>query len=157
MKPIIFILFLLSSSLVGSALAQTGSNAYARNPPPPPNPRVVELEMALNQVQQEQHAVYQQFQMTQELRRNDLQENFPQAIQIPNSMMQAPYTTGGLSGNPPPSYDDVVRLQRERQERIEQYTRDLKRFYARYAELGEQKKALLDQLIELSKGAGTAQ
>lgn len=65
--------------------------------------------------------------------------------------MQAPYATGGLKDNPPLSYDDNVRLQRERQERIEQYTRDLKRYYARYAELGEQKRALLDQLIELTR------
>jgi hypothetical protein len=151
MKAIIFALFLLSPGFAGSTLAQTASNAYPRNPPPPPNPRVVELEMALNQVQHEQQAVYQQFQMTQELRRNDIQENFPQAIQTPNSTMQAPYATGGLKDNPPLSYDDNVRLQRERQERIEQYTRDLKRYYARYAELGEQKRALLDQLIELTR------
>ncbi|MEP6605606.1 MAG: hypothetical protein ABJA60_05765 [Nitrosospira sp.] len=157
MKPIVFALFLLSSSLAGPALAQTASNAYSKSLSSLPNPRVVELEMALNQVQQEQQAVYQQFQMTQELRRNDLQENFPQAIQTPNSTMQAPYATGGLKDNPPQSYDDVVRLQRERQERIEQYTRDLKRFYARYAELGEQKRVLLDQLIELTKVAGPAQ
>ena len=150
MKAIIFALFLLSSGFAGSTLAQTAANAYPRNPPPPPNPRVVELEMALNQVQQEQQAVYQQFQMTQELRRNDIQENFPQAIQAPNSTMQ-PYASGGLKDNPPLSYDDNVRLQRERQERIEQYTRDLKRYYARYAELGEQKRALLDQLIELTR------
>ena len=149
MKALIFALFLLSSGFAGSTLAQTASNAYPRNPPP--NPRVVELEMALNQVQQEQQAVYQQFQMTQELRRNDIQENFPQSIQTPNSTMQAPYATGGLKDNPPLSYDDNVRLQRERQERIEQYTRDLKRFYARYAELGEQKRALLDQLVEITK------
>ena len=69
----------------------------------------------------------------------------------------APYATGGLKDNPPQSYDDVVRLQRERQERIEQYTRDLKRFYARYAELGEQKRVLLDQLMELTKASGPAQ
>ena len=151
MKAIIFALFLLSPGFAGLTLAQTASNAYPRNPPPPPNPRVVELEMALNQVQQEQQAVYQQFQMTQELRRNDIQENFPQAIQTPNSTMQAPYATGGLKDNPPLSYDDNVQLQRERQERIEQYTRDLKRYYARYAELGEQKRVLLDQLMELTR------
>ena len=151
MKPIILALFLLGSSLAGSALAQTASNPYSKTPPPVANPRVAQLEMALNQVQQEQQAVYQQFQMTQELRRNEIQENYPQAIQTPNSMMQAPYAMGGLKDNPPQSYDDNVRIQRERQERIEQYTRDLNRFYSRYAELGEQKRVLLDQLMELTK------
>jgi hypothetical protein len=105
----------------------------------------------LNQVQQEQQAVYQQFQMTQELRRNDIQENFPQAIQTPSSTVQYPYAMGGLKDNAPVSYDDTVRLQRERQERIEQYTRDLNRLYSRYAELAEQKKVLLNQLMELTK------
>lgn len=156
MKPIILVLFLLGSSLAGPALAQTASNPYPKTTPPitiPPttNPRVAELEMALNQVQQEQQAVYQQFQMTQELRRNEIQENYPQAIQTPNSTMQAPYTMGGLKDNPPQSYDDNVRMQRERQERIEQYARDLNRLYSRYAELGEQKRVLLDQLMELTK------
>ena len=151
MKPIMLALFLLGSSLAGSVLAQTASNPYPKAPPPVANPRMAQLEMALNHVQQEQQAVYQQFQMTQELRRNEIQENYPQAIQTPNSMMQAPYAMGGLKDNPPQSYDDNVRIQRERQERIEQYTRDLNRLYSRYAELGEQKRALLDQLLELTK------
>lgn len=151
MKRIILALFLLGSGFAGSALAQTESNSYSKTPPSIPNPRIAQLETALNHVQQEQQAVYQQFQMTQELRRNEIQENYPQAIQTPNSMMQAPYAMGGLKDNPPQSYDDNVRIQRERQERIEQYTRDLNRLYSRYAELGEQKRALLDQLIELAK------
>ena len=156
MKPIIPALFLLGASLAGSVLAQTASSPYPKPAPPIaaqsiPNPRVAQLETALNHVQQEQQAVYQQFQMTQELRRNEIQENYPQAIQTPHSMMQAPYAMGGLKDNPPQSYDDNVRMQRERQERIEQYTRDLNRLYSRYAELGEQKRVLLDQLMELAK------
>lgn len=151
MKPIILALFLLGSGLGDSALAQIVSNPYPKIPSPVPNPRMAQLETALNHVQQEQQAVYQQFQMTQELRRNEIQENYPQAIQTPHSMMQAPYAMGGLKDNPPQSYDDNVRMQRERQERIEQYTRDLNRLYSRYAELGEQKRVLLDQLMELAK------
>ncbi|PTR10541.1 uncharacterized protein YutE (UPF0331/DUF86 family) [Nitrosospira sp. Nsp5] len=149
MKPIILALFLLGSSMAGSALAQTASNPYPKVAPPIPNPRVAQLEMALNHVQQEQQAVYQQFQMTQELRRNEIQQNYPQGIQPADSM--AAYAMGGLKDNPPQSYDDNVRMQRERQERIEQYTRDLNRLYSRYAELGEQKRVLLDQLIDLAK------
>jgi hypothetical protein len=66
-----------------------------------------------------------------------------------------PYASGGLSGNPPVSYDDQVRLLRERQERIQQYGQDLNRLYSRYTELGEQRRALFDQLMELTRsGAG---
>ena len=149
MKPIILALLVLSSGLAGLVLAQTAPSL----PLPKQDPRIAQLEMALNQVQQEQQAVYQQFQMTQELRRNDIQENFPQAIQTPSSTVQYPYAMGGLKDNAPVSYDDTVRLQRERQERIEQYSRDLNRLYSRYAELAEQKKVLLNQLMELTKAA----
>lgn len=145
MKPIILALLVLSSGLAGLVLAQTAPSL------PQQDPRIAQLELALNQVQQEQQAVYQQFQMTQELRRNDIQENFPQAIQTPSSTVQYPYAMGGLKDNAPVSYDDTVRLQRERQERIEQYTRDLNRLYSRYTELAEQKKVLLNQLMELTK------
>jgi hypothetical protein len=145
MKPIILALLVLSSGLAGLVTAQTAPSL------PKQDPRIAQQEMALNQVQQEQQAVYQQFQMTQELRRNDIQENFPQAIQTPSSTVQYPYAMGGLKDNAPVSYDDTVRLQRERQERIEQYSRDLNRLYSRYAELAEQKKVLLNQLMELTK------
>ena len=75
MKLIIFALILLSSSLTASALAQTALGPYPKTPYPAPDPRVAQLETALNQVQQEQQALYQQFQMAQELRRNEIQES----------------------------------------------------------------------------------
>ena len=52
----------------------------APNTAPNPNlerkvdPRIAQLEMALNHVSQEQQSVYQQFQMLQELRRNETQD-----------------------------------------------------------------------------------
>ena len=55
---------------------------------------------------------------------------------------------------PPISYDESIAQQRERKERFNQHTRDLDRLYARYAELGEQKKVILDQLRELAKEIG---
>ena len=58
---------------------------------------------------------------------------------------------GGVKDAPPTNYDDNIRLQRERTERIQQYTRDLNQLYARYAELGNQKRALLDQLTDLAQ------
>ncbi|SFN43697.1 hypothetical protein [Nitrosospira briensis] len=149
MKRLIIALFLLASNLAGSALAQSALNPHSKASSPAPDPEITRLETVLNHVNQEQQAVYQQFEMTQELRRNEIQESYPQTIQAPSTIVQGSYVVGGLKDNPPPSYDDNVRLLRERQERIQQYTEDLNRLYARYAELGEQKKVLLDQLMEL--------
>lgn len=150
MKTIIFVLFLLSSSLTAAALAQTALGPYPKTPYLAPDPKVAQLETALNQVQQEQQALYQQFQMAQELRQNEIQESFPQTPQTPSTMTQSPYVTG-LINNPPQSYDENIRSQRERQERIQQYTRDINRLYSRYNELGEQKRGLIDQLMELTR------
>lgn len=139
MKPIIFALILLGAGMSSSAPAQPLASPHLKR-----DPRVVQLEMVLNQVNQEQQAVYQQFQMTQELRRNEIQDTHPLVVQGLPSM-------GGIKDAPLVDYDDKIRLQRERQERIQQYTRDLNRLYSRYAELGEQKKMLLDQLLEAAK------
>ena len=89
--------------------------------------------------------------MVQELRRNETQVNPPQAV-LNTSPAQDSYTMGGMNSNPPLSYDENVRLQRERQERIQQYTRDLNDLYSRYSELEEQKRAVLGQLMELTRG-----
>jgi hypothetical protein len=159
MKHAAFILFLLGACLADSAFAQ--NDAYPKDARPargtaaaqPADPRIAQLEMALNQLDQERQAVYQQFQMTQELRRNEIQENNPQVIQGANTTSLMPYATGGLKDNAPVSYDDQVRALRERQERIQQYSQDLNRLYSRYAELGEQRRALFDQLMELAKSA----
>ena len=77
--------------------------------------------------------------MIQELRRNELAGTYPQVL-----------PGGGLSNLPPINYDETVRLQQERQDRLQRYERDLDELYARYAELDEQKRAILDELLELS-------
>jgi len=142
MKPIIILaLLLLFSGVTGPVYAQLASGSGTR-----PDPRLAQLEMALNHLGQEQQAVYQQFQMIQELRRNEIQDSQPLTA-------QGYLTMGGVKEAPPASYDDNIRLQRERTERIQQYTRDLNQLYARYAELGNQKRALLDQLTELAQQA----
>jgi len=40
---------------------------------------------------------------------------------------------------------------KEHQERIQTYTLDINSLHSRYNELGEQKKVLMDQLMELTK------
>jgi hypothetical protein len=120
MKPAIFAVFVFSCCLTGMVMAQGAAPNMDRKV----DPRVTQLEMALNHVSQEQQSVYQQFQMLQELRRNETQD----------ANMLVTQDMGGVKDMPPISYDDSIRLQRERKERFQQQSRDLDRLYARYAE-----------------------
>jgi hypothetical protein len=135
-----------SSILALFFLASFSTVAFGQVAPPPepglrlPDPRIIELQTRLNAVNQVQQSLYQQFQMIQELRRNELAGIYPQVL-----------PGGGLSNLPPINYDETVRLQQERQDRLQRYERDLDELYARYAELDEQKRAILDELLELSK------
>jgi hypothetical protein len=95
------------------------------------------LQTQLEQLQHLQQSVYQQFQMIQELRRTEIDAQYPQVIQ--NSPDYA-------MGNPPPNYEDVVRQRAERDNRIKQYTYDLNRLYAQYQDLENQKRSLVDRL-----------
>ena len=101
--------------------------------------QIKRLEVALNRIQAEQQSVYHQFQMVQEQRRSALQQA-RQEIQI--------YTPPAT----PPDYDDVVREKEARDAQIKVYAEELDRLYARYRELEEQKKSLLDQLTALATG-----
>jgi|SRR4249920_633321 hypothetical protein len=116
--------------LSGLSFADTATDAEIRR-----------LESQLNLLQQEQQSTYQQFQMIQELRRSEIEAQYPQVIQ--NSPQ---YEMGS-----PPNYDDVVRQKNEREYRIKQYTGDLNRMYARYRELEDQKRAILDRLNALAQ------
>lgn len=55
---------------------------------------------------------------------------------------------------PPPNHDDVVRAQMERERRIQHYTDELNGLSARYLELEDQRKVLLDQIKELKQQQG---
>ncbi len=127
MKRIVAAFALLLSGL---SLADTATDAELRR-----------LEAQLNLLQQEQQSTYQQFQMIQELRRSEIEAQYPQVIQ--NSPQ---YEMGS-----PPNYDDVVRQKNEREYRIKQYTEDLNRMYGRYRELEDQKRAILDRLNALAQ------
>jgi len=51
----------------------------------------------------------------------------------------------------PPNYDDVKREEEDRTQRIKEYQYELDRLYARYRELEDQKKPLLDELSALAQ------
>ena len=62
---------------------------------------------------------------------------------------------GGVEGHAPGESDDgSIRLQRERKERFQQHSGEPNALYARYAELGEQKKVILEQLRKLAEEIG---
>ncbi len=99
--------------------------------------RMRSLEAALGRIRTEQQAVYQQFQMVQELRRSESQE-----LAMPPQLYSPPVT--------PPNYDDVVRERQARESRLQNYATQMERLYNRYRELEEQARAVQQQLAELS-------
>ena len=96
------------------------------------------VETALARIAQEQQAVYQQFNMVQELRRNDERQILP-----PLQSYSPPGT--------PPNYDDVKRQEEVRAQRVRDLQSELDRLYSRYRDLEEQKKPLLDTLSALAQ------
>jgi len=86
-------------------------------------------ELAL--VQQEQQAVFQQFQMVRELR---------------NEMLAPPAAPPPLSGQPLPSYDDQVAAQADREQRLAAYSQQMEQLYGRYQELEARRRALVEEL-----------
>ena len=92
------------------------------------------LEGQLARVQQETQATFQQFQMIQELRRNE----------ILSAEFMAPTVTS--ESIPTPNYEDSVRLKRARYERIQQYTADLDELYQYYKELEDKRKLLVEEI-----------
>lgn len=103
------------------------------------------LEAMLDGVRQEQQAVYQNYRMTKELRLMEVQEGTPPRSQYPH---------GADLNTPPPDYDELIRAQTEREQRIQQYTDDLQNLSVRYLELEEQRKELLEQIGELKRQPG---
>jgi hypothetical protein len=102
------------------------------------NPEADALRAALTALQQEQQAVYQQFQMVQGLRASELPP--------PNAMPS--YTPPPT----PPNYDDLVRDRERASARRSEYQAELQRLYERYREIEAQKRPLLERLAEIAAG-----
>jgi hypothetical protein len=94
-------------------------------------------ELAL--VQQEQQAVFQQFQMMHELRRG-----------LENPPPTPPPLTMYDSGQSPPNYYDQVAAQQERAQRLVYYGQEMDRLFARYQELDARRKVLLEELGKIT-------
>lgn len=137
MKKIIPFLLLVASSWVSAA-----TNTQDK---------LSRVESELNDVRQEQQAVYQNYQMTRDLRRLEVEEGSPPTSQYPYGRP----IYGTDLNTPPPNYDDVVRTQMERERRIQHYTDELKGLSARYLELEDRRKALLDLIKRLKQQQGS--
>jgi hypothetical protein len=87
------------------------------------------LQEALSIINQEQQAVYQQFQMIQQLRRSNAEPVLPP-----------------IGGGPPGNYDDMVASRRAQVERDEAYARELRELYQRHQELERKKQPILEGL-----------
>lgn len=104
--------------------------------------KLKQLEADLHGVRQEQQSVYQNYQMVRDMRLMEVQEGIPPKSQYPQGMDL---------NTPPPNFDEVFSMQMEREQRIQQYTDDLKNLSERYLELEEEHKALLEQIGELKQ------
>lgn len=112
----------------------------AQDPAPPParlDAQLRRVEAALSRISQEQQSVYQRFQMLQEMRRAELQQVYQQG---------QTYTPPAT----PPNYEDLVREKNAHEQRLQQYSEEIDRLYARYRELDAQKQPLLEALSELA-------
>jgi len=104
------------------------------------------LYSALNMLNQQQQAVYQQFQMVQELRRSSA-PSLPYAYGTP----MHPHLVGqGQIAN----YDEVVAAQRSAILRGESLYQQADQLLARYNEIEEMKKPLQLKIYDLSLKAG---
>lgn len=93
------------------------------------------LTAAIETLQAEQQALYQQFQMLQSLQLNE---------------QRLAYESVGPQTGPPRSYEDVVREREEAQARATAYQAELDELYERYRELEREKQPLLERLRALS-------
>lgn len=101
-----------------------------------------QLEAALESVRQEQQAVYRNYQMVRDMRLMEVQEGVPPRPQYPYGMDL---------NTPPPNFDEVFGMQAEREQRIRQYTDDMKNLSARYLELEAERKSLTQRIRELKQ------
>lgn len=104
--------------------------------------RLAQLKDELLSVQQEQQAVYKDYQAASELRRVALREDSPPMMQHPDGIhIDAPQAT----------LDDVLHTLDEREKRIAQYTDEVNRLSAQLLKLEGQRRALLRQIHELEQ------
>jgi len=104
----------------------------------------IELEKlysAMNMLNQQQQAIYQQFQMVQELRRNG-------SASLSYGMSMRPHLLGQIA-----NYDEVVAAQKSAVQREESLYQQSDQLLTRYNEIEDMKKPLQSRIYSLSLDA----
>ena len=96
------------------------------------------LYAAVSALNQEQQAIFQQFQMLQELRRSNDRAYYGTQLVPPQ------YTTNV------PNYADIVQAQRDVARRGEELTQQTDQLYAQFNEIGAKKALLQQRIFELT-------
>ena len=127
MRHLVYALLLLQSSFAASA-ADNGA-------------QLEKLYSALNMLSQQQQAIYQQFQMVQEIRRDSVPLLY--GLPIPSQL-------DGQIAN----YAEMVEKQKNAIVRGENLSRQADQLLAKYNEIEEMKKPLQSKIYELTLKAG---
>lgn len=101
---------------------------------------ILRLEGNMARLSQESQAAYQQFLMTQELRRNELA--------TPVDPM--PFNPTGKSV-PVPNYEDMIQRRKDKDERLNKYNQDLDQLYSRYKSLEMERDEILQKIKALEQ------
>ncbi|GKS68146.1 hypothetical protein W03_01500 [Nitrosomonas sp. PY1] len=104
---------------------------------------ILQLERTMTRISQESQATYQEFLMTQEMRRNELAQPVN-----PN-----PYSSTSKSV-PIPSYDDMIQRRKDKDDRLAKYTEDLDRLYSRYQSLETEREEIFQRIRALEQRKG---
>ncbi|MBE0625275.1 MAG: hypothetical protein IH606_10730 [Burkholderiales bacterium] len=96
------------------------------------------LHAAVNALNQEQQALFQQFQMLQELRRNNDQASYAAQLRPPQYSSEVP------------NYADVVQTQKDIARQGEDLAQQANQIYAQYKAIGEKKAQLQQRIFELT-------
>ncbi|MBK5104409.1 MAG: hypothetical protein JJE42_09190 [Burkholderiales bacterium] len=97
-----------------------------------------ELHAAVNALNQEQQALFQQFQMLQELRRANDQASYAAQLRPPQA------------GSEVPNYADGVQAQKDLARQGEDLAQQANQIYAQYKEIGDKKTQLRQRILELT-------
>lgn len=101
---------------------------------------ILQLEKTMTRISQESQATYQEFLMTQEMRRNEM-------LQPVNPV---PFNPTGESV-PVPDYDDMIQHRKDKDERLAKYTEDLDRLYSRYQSLESEREEIFQKIRTLEQ------
>jgi hypothetical protein len=96
------------------------------------------LYSMMNVLNQEQHSVFQQFQMLQEIRRENERAFYAGQLMAPRPDMQVQ------------NYDDMVQRQKDIMRRGQELEEQAQRLYAQYSEIGARKAQLQQRILELT-------